>query len=79
MNKKKVGIPIAALLTIIAGVAGGSYALDFSTNIDNSTTNNSSIINNFAKQLGMPVDKFKEDCNAGKFEGTNVQEYCDLI
>ncbi len=40
-TKKKVGIGIAGLLTIVAGIAGGSYAFDFSSesNVDNSVDN----------------------------------------
>lgn len=39
VSKKQVGIPVA-IITVIAGIAGGSYAFDFSqTTTDDHSTN----------------------------------------
>ena len=60
MNKKKtVGIPVA-IITIIAGVAGGSYAFDFSqtnTTIGDITTNivNEAMSNQELRDIGTDI------------------------
>jgi len=80
-KKKTVGIPLV-VLSIIGGIAGGQYALDFSTTnigqIGDNITNE--VINNYVRDnFGVAPEKFKEDCEAGVHKDTPAQEYCDAI
>jgi len=84
---KKTGIGIGAIALAIIGIfAGGestSWTFDFSTSIDQSTTIGdiiTSTVNNYViDNLGIDLEQFKENCNAGVYEGKEAQGYCDLV
>ena len=79
-GKSKVALLIAIIGVITAMIGGGStnWTFDFSqTNIGQIGDN---IINNYIKnELGIDVDKFRENCNAGVYVGKEAQTYCDLV
>jgi hypothetical protein len=75
MSKKtKVGIPIA-VLTIIAGIAGGTYAFDFSTN---TTSISGDTINNIANDLNINVDDLRALC-AGDDIDEQYESACNVL
>ncbi len=64
-TKKKVGIGAAALLTIIAGIAGGSYAISIDQSVDQSTnidirSNDTTTINEGDTIIDIGKDTLKE-------------------
>ena len=74
MSKKtKVGIPIA-VLTIIAGIAGGSYAFDFSTTTSTTISDDDTTITN----LDIDVNVLKEICRSGSIP-EKYQGACDVL
>lgn len=76
--KKKaavVGIPLAVLLTIIGGA---SLNLDFSQTTIGQIGDN--FINNYiTNELGIDIEQYRENCRAGTYEGTEADQYCDLV
>ena len=80
MNKGKIAITVAILGIITALIGGGStnWSFDFSqTNIGQIGDN---IINNYiTNELGIDIDKFRENCNAGLYIEKEAQQYCDLV
>jgi hypothetical protein len=56
-TKKQVGIPVA-ILTIIAGVAGGSYAFDFSST---ETTIGDTTETNIGDTITTNINQLRED------------------
>jgi hypothetical protein len=77
MNKK-MGAGVSVVIAIITVVGVGSYSFDFSqTNIGQIGDN---IINNYIQnELGIDIEKFKENCDAGMYIGKEAQGYCELI
>ena len=73
-SKQKYGI-IIAVIGIFAAAAGGSFALDFSTNIGQIGDN---IINNYLADQGINLDEFRAMCDRGDVDEQFVQ-YCGLI
>ena len=80
-SKYKVTI-ILAIIGIFGG-SGAFIAIDFSTNIDQSSTIGdiiTSTVNNYViDNLGIDLEQFKENCDAGVYEGREAQGYCDLV
>jgi len=80
-KKKKVGIGAAALLTIIAGIAGGDYAFDFSeTNTWNQ--NQSTVINEGDVNLesGITCEKLKQLCkDQSNSIDPKIRKYCPML
>ena len=78
MNKKKtaaVGVPIAVLLAVIGG---STLNLDFSTTI--TEIGQIGDINNYIQEnYGIDLEKFKENCDAGKYAGLEAETYCELF
>jgi len=59
-RKKKVGIGAAALLTIIAGIAGGTYAISIDQSVDQSINvdiDTNATTTNFFEGIGRDVVK----------------------
>lgn len=77
-TKTKTAI-IIALIGIPTAAAGGSFVLDFS----NTTTIGQigdNIINNYIEEnLGIDIEKFKENCDAGEYAGQVAEQYCELV
>ncbi len=77
MSKQRITI-ILAIIGVLGAAAGGSYALDFSTTNIGQIGDN--IINNYIQnELGIDIEKFKENCAAGKYIGQDAQQYCELV
>jgi len=83
MDSKQKGAIIIAAIAAIGAAAGGTFMLDFSTNIDQSTTIGdiiSNTVNNYISDtLGIDIEKFKENCLADKYIGQEAQDYCELL
>lgn len=83
MDSKQKGAIIIAVIAAVGAAAGGTFMLDFSTNIDQSTTIGdivSNTVNNYiTNTLGIDIEKFKENCLAGHYIGQDAQQYCELI
>jgi len=87
LASKKVGIGICTIVMAIIGIfasgEGTNWTFDFSTNIDQSTTIGdiiTSTVNNYVvNNLGIDLEQFKENCDAGIYEGREAQGYCDLV
>jgi len=79
-SKGKIAIILAILGIVTALIGGGAsnWTFDFSqTNIGQIGDN---IINNYIRnELGIDIDKFRENCNAGVYLGKEAQNYCDLV
>jgi len=74
MNRKtKVGIPLA-VLTIIAGIAGGSYAFDFSTTTTTTISDDDITITN----LDISIDALKQICRDVEIP-EQYQGACDIL
>ncbi len=72
-SKQNYGI-IIAVIGIVGAAAGGSFALDFSTNIGQIGDINTIIQN----QLGIDLDEFKKMCEEGIID-EEFEQYCRLV
>ena len=78
MTNKKLGAGLTAVIAIITVVGVGSYNFDFSQTSIGQIGDN--VINNYIQDTyGIDIEKFKDNCKAGKYIGKEAQEYCDLI
>jgi hypothetical protein len=79
MVSKKQGMTILGLLAVLGA---GTYTISTGDiNIGNTIGQiGDNIVNNYVQeQLGIDVDKFKENCEKGIYEGKESQMYCDLV
>ena len=75
MVSKQTATIIVAVIGVFGAVAGGSFALDFSTNIGQIGDN---IINNYLAEQGIDIDEFKRMCNSGEVH-EEFKQYCSLV
>ena len=86
MGNKKIVVGIIGALTALLGVILGSGAvIDFSsdssvnTNIDIGQIGDN-VINNFiTNTLGIDIEQYKTNCQAGVYTDDPAGKYCDLI
>lgn len=82
-TKGKIAITVA-ILGVIGSVLGVGSSSDWTFNWDQSVTNIGHIGDNtinqyFLDNFGVNLEKAKENCIAGVYEGMEAQVYCDLI
>ena len=75
MESKQKAAIIIAVIGVVGAAAGGSFVLDFSTNIGQIGDN---IINQYFADQGIDIDEFRVMCDEGTVH-EEIKQYCRLI
>lgn len=74
-------IGVVGAITVLLGVILGSGAIfDFSQTTTTIGQIGDNIINNYIEnELGISLDKYRDNCSAGVYDNSDAGQFCDIF